>query len=267
VPGVAALGDLAAVAFAGAGLVVLFDAVISARVRAGSDAALRLSVLYPYLGVGGAYVLARALGLAALCLAAIGVALGLEVGRGAAGRAGTDRVVRVHRLLGLAVLALVAAHATVPYLDVDPPYGGWPTALVPFGQPSFWGLRASALETGGILAFYLLLAVGPSWYLLPRRAALWRALHLATLAVYALAVLHALFLGSDFATAGAARVTLIAAQVPICVLLARRLAAGRGHAAGSWSRAALALALVLAAGVAAVAIAGIAGASLGGVQV
>jgi len=266
----AALQACAVVAAAG-GLVAAFDATISARVSAGTDAALRLSVLYPYLGVGRAYVLARALGLTALVAAALAVALGLELGRArAGGRAPSPDAARLHRQLGLVAVALAAAHATVPYTDIDPPYGGWRTALVPFGQPSSWGLRASALESGGIVALYLMVLLGPSWYLLRRRRRLWGAVHVLTVAVYAIAVLHALFLGSDFAIAGSARVALIAAQAPVCLVLARRIAAP-GSAERAAGRAALrragaVLALLGAAAVAGVAAAGVAGAALGGLR-
>lgn len=262
------LGCLVAVVAAAATLVGVFDAVLRARVDAGTDTALRLSVILPYLGVDGTYVLARALGLAALVLAALSVGLGLETARRRQlGMPVPAPLPSLHRQLSLTTLALVAAHATAPYLSAVPPYGGWPTALVPFAQPFSWGTQATVAESLGILAFYLLLLVGPSYYLLRRRHGLWSLAHRLALVAYALVVLHVLLLGSDFSVAGGVRVALVALQVPLVVLLARRIWASRRsslHVAAA--RAATVAALVVAVALAAVAAFGAAGATLGGIR-
>jgi hypothetical protein len=198
--------------------------VLSARVRAGTDYAARLSVLRPYVGVDATYVLARAFGITALVFAAASVAVGLEVGRRRLEQLPVSASVGdVHRYVSLTVLALVAAHATVPFLSVVPPYGGWATALVPLAQPFSWGAPATVFESLGILAFYLLVVVGPSCFVLRRRLGAWAHVHRLAVVAYVLAVLHTLFLGSDFSVAGPARVALVAAQVPVALVLARRL--------------------------------------------
>lgn len=248
-----------------AGLVATFDAVLSARVRAGTDYSLRLSVLLPYLGIGSRYVLARALGLSALVLAGGTVALGLERGRRRAeGLATSELMGRVHRQTSLVAIVLVGAHVAVPFTSSVTPYGGWTTVLVPFDQPFSWSESASVFESIGIIAFFLMVLLGPTYYLLRRRHRLWGALHSITVAAYGLSVLHALFLGSDFVVRGPARVALIALQVPITVLLARRLGAPAGRAPSPVRRAGAAAAVVASAAVAMLAVVGMAGAPLGG---
>jgi len=210
-------------------LVTAVDQWLSVRVRAGTDSALRLSVIQNYIGVDSTYVVARALGVTALALATLALGAGLESsGRAAAGQAPRPFLDVLHRQLGLATVALVAAHATVPYLSAVPPYGGWPTALVPFAQPFSWETHARIAESCGIVALYLAIVVGPSYYVV-RRARLWPVLHRVVILVYALSVFHVLVLGSDFAVAGGPRVGLVALQVPIGILLARRLWTASHH--------------------------------------
>lgn len=250
-----------------AALVAGLDQLLLARVRAGTDDALRLSVILPYLGVDGSYVLARALGLTALVTAAASVLAGLHIGRRRLLEAPVlPATATVHRVAGIVTVALVAAHATVPYLSAVPPFGGWATALAPFGQPFSWGTRATVFESLGIVAFYLLFLVGPTYYLLGRRARLWPALHRLSVAAYVLAVLHALFLGSDVYVAGPLRVTVVAVQVPVGILLAARLWAGRGRRRRAV--AAVSAGAVLAGSAALVVLAGlgVAGDALGGLR-
>jgi predicted ferric reductase len=212
-----------------AALVAGVDLWLSARVRSGTDSALRLSVIQNYLGVDSTYVVARALGVAALALATLALCAGLESsGRAAAGQTLRPFLDVLHRQLGLGVVVLAAAHATVPYLSAVPPYGGWPTALVPFAQPFSWETHARIAESCGILALYLAVLVGPSYYLV-RRTRLWSVLHRVVILVYALCVFHVLVLGSDFVVAGAPRVGLVALQVPVGALLARRLWVASQH--------------------------------------
>ncbi|HET6793454.1 MAG TPA: hypothetical protein VFH45_03370 [Acidimicrobiales bacterium] len=273
-PGAAA-ARLVAVVTAAAGLVILFDRVLTARVHAGTDAALRLSVILPYLGVDPSYVAARSFGLAALVLSAASVAVGLEAGRRRSlGRAATPALSSLHRQLSLVSIALVVGHLTVPYTSAVAPYGGWVTALVPFAQPFSWGRGAMVAQSLGILSLYLMVVVGPTYWLLRRLPGggaspgaplrVWAAVHRLAIAVYGLAVAHAFLLGSDFFAAGPPRVALLAAQIPVTALLARRLdAAGRsaGRAlprVGAAVSAGLAVALAVAVGL------GAAGNRLGG---
>lgn len=246
------------------GLVVLFDAILEARVRAGTDNALRLSVLLPYVGVGSRYVLARACGLGALVLSGASVALGLEASRLRLERRRVAGLVRLHRQVSLAALALVVAHIVLPYTSSVAPFAGWPTSLVPFGQPYSFGVRGKVFESFGIVAFYVLVLLGPTYYLLRNRRWTWSVLHSLTVIAYGLAVLHALFLGSDFVLRGPTRTALIAVQLPLTVILARRLLAGDATAG---RRLGAIGAVLLSAAVAGFAAAGLAGAPVGGLGV
>ncbi|MGH3743807.1 MAG: hypothetical protein ACRDTP_02985 [Mycobacteriales bacterium] len=235
------------VAAAAAGGCAGIDVWLSSRAAAGTDTAQQLAPLFSYIGVGRAYVLARALGLTALLCSALAVAAGLLATR----RPSPLR--RTHRALSLVTIVLVAAHATTPYAGVFPPFGGWATATVPFAQPYSWGTTATWAESIGIIALYVMVLMGPTYYLAGRWRHGWVVAHRLALGTYVLAVVHTLVLGSDFLVRGSLRVTLIGAQVPLLVLLARRVP----HRA---SAAVWLLALV----VAGLAVAGAAGAPLGG---
>lgn len=194
------------------------------RVGAGTDHALRLAAVLVYVGVTDAYTLARALGIVALVLAYASVVVGLDLGRRRARSRPVPALVAVaHRQTGLVTLALAVAHATVPFTALDPPYGGWRTVTVPFGQPVSWGRHAAAYESLGILALYLGLLTGPTFYLLRRRPRAWAVVHRAAVAFYALAVAHTFLVGTDFMVQDPARVALLAAQVPVAALLAARI--------------------------------------------
>ncbi len=207
---------------AAAGLTWWFDAILLHRVANGTDHGTRLAAILTYVGVDGSYTLARALGLTALVFAYVTVMLGLVPLLRAGGPTGV--LGALHRQVGAVTIALVAAHATVPYTSAVPPYGGWRTALVPFGQPVSWGLKAAAWESLGILALYLLVLTAPTYWLVRRRRRAWAAAHHLTAAIYGLAVAHAFLLGTDFMVSGPLRVVLLAAQIPLLALLAIRLA-------------------------------------------
>lgn len=222
-----------------AGLTWWMDVILLHRVAAGTDHAVRLAAVLTYVGVDGTYTLARALGITAMVFAYATVVLGLLPARAngdqAGKRAGT-RPLRpagtLHRQAGAATLALVAAHAAVPYSSVVPPYGGWRTNFVPWAQPVSWGLKAASWESLGVLAFYLLALTGPTYYLVRRRRRAWTIVHRVAVLAYALAVAHVFLLGTDFLVAGPARLALLAAQVPLLLLVCRRLTSEVGPADG-----------------------------------
>jgi sulfoxide reductase heme-binding subunit YedZ len=92
----------------------------------------------------------------------------------------------------------------------------------------FWMSYRPAATGAGILAGYLAAALGLSFYARRRLGARrWRRAHRLTIAVYALAVVHALGAGTD---AAALRAPILATTVPIGLLLARRLTRGRRRA-------------------------------------
>lgn len=216
--------SLLALAGAAAGITAAIDALLLARVHAGTDHALRLAAILTYVGIDGSYTLARALGITALVFAYGSVLLGLV----AAGREHRYRPARplvpvLHRQTGVLTLILVAAHVAVPFSSPYTPYGGWRTQLVPFGQPWQFGPHAIDYESLGILAFYLGVLVGPTYYLAGRFRRGWPVVHRLAVGVYVLSVLHAFFLGTDFLVRGPARVALLAAQVPLIVAATHRV--------------------------------------------
>jgi sulfoxide reductase heme-binding subunit YedZ len=85
----------------------------------------------------------------------------------------------------------------------------------------------------GILAGYLAVALGPTFYLRKRIGARrWRLLHRTTVLVYVLAVMHSLGSGTDGASPWFTAV-VIATAVPIIVLLALRLRPKRARRAAA----------------------------------
>jgi len=119
----------------------------TARVASGRDSALQLAPLLPYLGVDGAYVLARALGITALMFAALALSLGMAAGLSRAKqRPAPEWATRGHRQCGVLTLLLAVGHVALPYPSSFTPYGGWRTALLPFGQPFSWGVMATFAE-------------------------------------------------------------------------------------------------------------------------
>lgn len=221
--------SLAIVVGVAAGVTAVIDELLLTRVRAGTDNSLRLAAILPYVGIDDSYTLARALGITALIFAYGSVLLGLvTAGRRARYRPVNPLTSTLHRQIGVLTLALVAAHAAVPFASAYTPYGGLATQFLPFGQPWQWGTRATNSESLGILAFYLGVLTGPTFYLAGRLRRGWLVLHRVTVAVYVLSVLHTFFLGTDFLVSGPARVTILAAQIPLIVLSVRRLHVAAG---------------------------------------
>jgi DMSO/TMAO reductase YedYZ heme-binding membrane subunit len=215
------------VAVAAAGVTGWIDVILSNRVANGTDHAVRLAAILTYVGTDGSYTLARACGITALLCGYVSMVMGLLAGRLRVSEAPSRWPEAIHRQAGLVTLALVTAHAVLPYTSVYPPYGGWRTSFLPFGQPVSWGIRAASWESLGILAFYLLILTGPTYYLVGRFRRGWSVVHRLAAGIYALSVAHAFLLGTDFLVSGPARVALLAGQVPLLALVAARLARGR----------------------------------------
>jgi sulfoxide reductase heme-binding subunit YedZ len=139
------------------------------------------------------WLASRALGIVAIALLAISVALGLAMSARLARRPGLPaKLKRFHEATTLVTLALIAAHAGVLLADnyLRPGLAG---ITLPFQ------LAYRPLWTGaGILAGWLAAILALSFY--ARRwigAKTWRWLHRWTLAVYLLALAHAIGAGTD----------------------------------------------------------------------
>ena len=163
------------------------------------------------------WLISRASGVVALVLISLSVLLGLSMAAGALQRKGLKRsVAGVHETLALTALVAVAVHGLALLGD------GWlrpglRDITVPFAisyRPFFTGL--------GIIAGYLAVLVGPSFYLRRRiGAARWRKLHRLSLLIWFLAAVHTVGAGSD-ATRPWLRAVLVSPIVPLLYLLVLR---------------------------------------------
>jgi methionine sulfoxide reductase heme-binding subunit len=206
--------------------------ILVLRVHAGVDAALVEMPAMAHAGVW-AYTTSQAFGFASLAWSWLTILLGLSLpARLWQGRPRTRQVVeRLHRSTSLTVLGLLLAHAVLLVWDGmgDTPL----SVLVPYTGSYAAGRFPTAL---GIIALYLAVLVGPSFYLrhrLGRR--LWRITHRYVMpAVYALGVWHTFLYGSDVKAGTPLFVTLWAIQVPIAVLFGLRLL-GSARRAAMWA--------------------------------
>ncbi|KQS73679.1 ferric reductase-like transmembrane domain-containing protein [Modestobacter sp. Leaf380] len=169
---------------------------------------------------GAAHQLLLGSGIAALVWSYAGLVLGLVAGsRRPAVPGRRTTLVAVHRQLSLAVLALTLVHAVASVVGLRG--GSWLVSFVP--QTAEVGRLG---WSAGILAFYLAVLLGPSWYLrsrVPRRA--WLLAHQAAALTYVLGLFHALALGGDLRAEGWVRTAVWVAQLPLFALFAVRLLA------------------------------------------
>ncbi|MGH3829884.1 MAG: DUF5134 domain-containing protein [Pseudonocardiaceae bacterium] len=225
--------------------------VLVLRVRSGVDAAL---VEMPSMARGGGlwpYTLSQAFGFATMLWAWGTILLGLSLPTGIwRGRPQARQAVeRLHRSTSLTVIALMVAHAGLLIWDH---MGDTPVSVfVPGNETYAPGRLPTAL---GIVALYLAVVVGPSFYLrerLPKRA--WAVTHRYVIpAVYALGVWHTFLYGSDVKANSPLFVILWAMQLPVIALFGARLLAGaRRHDS---SRPAVVIATVVIAGLVSVAV-------------
>ena len=174
------------------------------------------------------WLVSRASGVVALVLISLSVLIGLTMAAKVVRRPGHKRaLVRLHEHLALVALAAIAVHGLALLGDgwLKPGLRG---ITVPFAlsyRPAFTGL--------GIIAGYLAVLLGPSFYLRRRIGARrWRKLHRATVAVWALSAVHAIGAGTDARTLWLRCVVVVpiapAAYLLALRVLARRTAPARG---------------------------------------
>jgi predicted ferric reductase len=169
-------------------------------------------------------LVAQATGLAALGWAYVSLLLGMLVAIRPPGRAAgrgslswRSATVTLHRQVSLAVVALTVAHALTYALAT--PDGSLLVAFLPGPAP-----YDSIGYSTGVLALYLAVVLGPSYYLrdrIGRRT--WLVAHQLAALTYALGLWHALFLGSDLRGEGLMRTLTWVLQVPLLALLGVRL--------------------------------------------
>jgi len=161
------------------------------------------------------WIASRAAGSAALLLSSVSVCVGLTSGlRLVKGRAADLRV--THEALSLATIAALLVHVLTLLGDgfLHPSLG---ELTVPFlsGYQTFW-------TSAGIVAFWMMLALGLSYYARARIGVQrWRVLHRFTALAWVLGLAHSLGEGSDAGQAWfLAMVTIVA--LPALALLAVR---------------------------------------------
>jgi sulfoxide reductase heme-binding subunit YedZ len=172
------------------------------------------------------WLVSDASGIVALVLVSASVLLGLAMAAKAIAAPKRSRAAaRLHEHVAVAALASVAVHGLSLLGDhwLNP---GWRGILVPFAltyRPAFTGI--------GIVAGYLAVLVGPTFYLRRRIGARrWRTLHRATVIVWILAAVHALGAGSD-ASRPWLRAVVVAPIAPIVYLLVVRALRARPRVA------------------------------------
>lgn len=168
------------------------------------------------------WLISRASGVVALVLVSLSVLMGLSMAARALPRPSWKRaVVRLHEHVALVALAAVGLHGLSLLGDawLKPGLAG---ITIPFAlhyRPAFTG--------AGIVAGYLMVLVGPSFYLRRRiGAGRWRKLHRVSAGIWVLSVAHTLGAGSD-AKAMWLRGLVLAPVAPIAYLLVLRLARQR----------------------------------------
>jgi methionine sulfoxide reductase heme-binding subunit len=163
------------------------------------------------------WLASRASGIVALALVAASVTLGLAMATKL--MRGRDPAA-FHEQLSLAGMMAISVHGIT--LLGDP----WLRPGISGIAVPFWMTYRPAYTGLGIIAGYLAIALGLSFYIrrrLPR--GLWRRLHRLTFVVYVLALVHTLGAGSDAPTPWL-RSFMLATAVPIALLLAARLVPG-----------------------------------------
>jgi sulfoxide reductase heme-binding subunit YedZ len=164
------------------------------------------------------WLISRASGVVALALVSLSVLMGLSMAARAIPRPSWKRTVaRLHEHVALTALAAVALHG-VSLLGDSWLKPGLTGIAIPFAVPYRPGFTGA-----GIVAGYLMMLVGPSFYLRRRiGAGRWRKLHRVSAAIWILSVVHTLGAGSD-ATALWLRAMVFAPVAPIAYMLVLRL--------------------------------------------
>jgi methionine sulfoxide reductase heme-binding subunit len=153
-----------------------------------------------------AWLIARSAGLVAFGLLTLSVWLGLAMSTRVLGTKRQKQLLGLHQTLTWAALSAVALHVSAVLLDPVLHFG-IASALVPLAAP--W--RPGGIAAG-VVAGWLGLALAASFHFRRRigqRA--WRRLHYATFAAFALALGHALTVGTDLRGLGGPVLALLAA--------------------------------------------------------
>lgn len=174
------------------------------------------------------WLISRAAGVTALLLVTAAVLLGLAMATRTLRRPALRRTaMRLHEDIAVVSLVALAVHGLALLGDawLRPGLAG---ITVPFA------ISYRPIATGiGILGGYLMLLLGPSFYLRRRLGARrWRSLHRLTPMVWLMAAVHALTAGTDGTTQWL-RLVVLTPLPALAYLLVVRLLGGSGRAAGA----------------------------------
>ena len=165
------------------------------------------------------WLVSRASGVVAVMLVSLSALIGLAMaGKLVPARYKRD-VMSLHEQVAIVVLAAIALHAGSLLGDawLRPGLAG---ITIPFAvryRPAF--------TSAGIIAGYLAVLLGPTFYLRRRIGArLWRRLHRATPLIWLLAVIHTLGAGSDASSLWLRCLVLLPVPLIVYVLAVRMLA-------------------------------------------
>jgi methionine sulfoxide reductase heme-binding subunit len=166
----------------------------------------------------------QATGIAGLIWAYFGVTLGLfESGKTVSWvPLSRPQIDRLHRQISLLVIALMTAHVVATALDAMG--DSWKTVLIPWQWANQGWPQAVTGYTTGIVAFYLALLLGPTYYIRNTIGhTRWRFLHRFVVVVYILSFWHTMILGLDISHYGWVRPFMWITQIPLLLLFGRRL--------------------------------------------
>jgi sulfoxide reductase heme-binding subunit YedZ len=177
------------------------------------------------------WLISRASGIVAVVLISLSVLMGLAMAARLLRPAHKRAVVRLHEYVAVLSLVAIAVHGVTLLGDtwLKPGVTG---ITVPFA------LSYRSVWTGlGVIAGYLALLLGPTFYLRKRIGARrWRKLHRAITIVWVLAAAHALGSGSDAGTLWLRAIVLLPAIPIVYALTARVLTGLRPPAAPAHTR-------------------------------
>ena len=166
----------------------------------------------------GWWLASRSAGVVSLTAVSISVIIGLLMANGLPRRRGMKRkLLSLHESTALAGLVAIGVHGLTLMGDtfMHPTLANIAIPFTLSYRPGFTGL--------GIIAGWLAIFLGLSFYARKSIGAkLWRKLHRATVAVWALGVVHTLGAGTD-ASATWLRAIMVVSGVPIIVLFLRRV--------------------------------------------
>ena len=143
-------------------------------------------------GVPVAWLVARAAGLVAFALLTVSVTLGLALSTKLLGNRRGKLLFGWHQTIAWTALAMLVLHMGA--LAIDPVIGFGPVGVLVPGAAPWRPLPVAA----GILTGWLMLALALSFHLRRRIGQKrWRLIHYATFAAFAIALYHAINVGSD----------------------------------------------------------------------